>query len=281
MNSQFLTASVNEFISVWALQGNASLSLTTSNGKANVSFNCTLGHPSAPHSLPPFLPSSPPHHQPRHRGPSERERNRERAARHQATMARPASPVTPLPSTAPARPVITPTSALTASVTSSFNTASVASSQTKHCDKIPQIDGHIEDSAKEESIKQDLNFQCNHCEHKTTEETELLQHVKVYHDGLKCDYCKYKNSSKDKIKEHMKKTHKDGWNGPRNSSPVRTCEETHLPTADDPDNIFECYIKQLDQEKIENMSKSDIIQLTAEIARKNALRDESKIAKKE
>ena len=79
----------------------------------------------------------------------------------------------------------------------------------------------------------------------------------------------------------MKKKHKDGWNGPRNSSPVRTCEETHLPTADDPDNIFECYIKQLDQEKIENMSKSDIIQLTAKIARKNALRDESKIAKKE
>ena len=55
----------------------------------------------------------------------------------------------------------------------------------------------------------------------------------------------------------------------------------HLPTADDPDNIFECYIKQLDQERIENMSKSDIIQLTAKIARKNALRDESKIAKKE
>lgn len=165
MNSQFLTASVNEFISVWALQGNASLSLTTSNGEANVSFNCTLGHPSAPHSLPPFLPSSPPHCQPRHRGPSERERNRERAARHQAAMARPASPVTPLPSAAPARPVITPTSTLTASVESSFNTASVASN-----DKIPQIDGHIEDSAKEESIKQDFNFQCDHCEHRTTEQ---------------------------------------------------------------------------------------------------------------
>ena len=107
----------------------------------------------------------------------------------------------------------------------------------------------------------------------------MLQHVKAYHDGFKCDYCKYKNSSKDIIKEHMKKKPKVGRNGPGNSSPVRTSEEAHLPTADDPDNIFDSYIKQLDQEKIENMSKTDIIQVTAEIARKVALRDESKIAK--
>ena len=77
----------------------------------------------------------------------------------------------------------------------------------------------------------------------------------------------------------MKKKHKDGRNGPRSSSTVRTFEEAHLPTADDPDNIFDSYIKQLDQEKIKNMSKTDIIQVTAEIARKVALRDESKIAK--
>ena len=93
--------------------------------------------------------------------------------------------------------------------------------------------------------------------------------------------------SVDIIKEHMKK-HKNGRTrspprGPRNSSPICTFEEemdsAHLPTADDPDNIFDSYINQLDQEKIENMSKTDLINLIAKIALKVALRDASKIAK--
>ena len=86
-NSQFLAASVTEFVTVWALGGNASLNLSTSGGITTVGFNCTLGHPSAPHILPPpqSLPSPPPPPKPRHRGPAERERNRLRAARHQAS----------------------------------------------------------------------------------------------------------------------------------------------------------------------------------------------------
>ena len=56
LNSHFLFASVNEFISAWALGGTASLSLTTSNGQATVGFNCTLGQPGAPHSPPLHLP---------------------------------------------------------------------------------------------------------------------------------------------------------------------------------------------------------------------------------
>ena len=77
-------------------------------------------------------------------------------------------------------------------------TTSVASRQTKPSDHVPQKDGNIEDSAKEESFKQDLNFLCNHCEHKTTDEKQLMQHVKSNHKGFKCDYCKYKTQRKYK-----------------------------------------------------------------------------------
>ena len=86
-NSQFLRASVREFLHFRALGGEATLKLTTSGGEAKVEFNCSLGQPGAHHSLPlvpaPSFPP-PPLRRPRHRGPSEKERNRERAARNQA-----------------------------------------------------------------------------------------------------------------------------------------------------------------------------------------------------
>ena len=72
-NSQFLGASVNEFIQVWALGGDASLNLYTRSGLTTVAFDCTIGQPGAPHSHAPFsapLPSHtspPPPHRPRHR----------------------------------------------------------------------------------------------------------------------------------------------------------------------------------------------------------------------
>ena len=122
-NSHFLTASVNEFLQVWALGGTASLTLTTSNGQATVGFNCTLGLPGAPHSLSPSQPATPPRRQPRHRGPSEIERNRQRAARHQAAMAT-ASTTSSSPVTAS---VATKFLFSTASVTTTSTTASVAS----------------------------------------------------------------------------------------------------------------------------------------------------------
>ena len=100
-NSQFLGASVNEFIQIWALGGDASLNLSTHGGRATVSFNCTIGQPGAPHSLPPsHAPTPPPHpppHRPRHRGQAERDRNRLRAARHQAAQAEATAPVSSIP----------------------------------------------------------------------------------------------------------------------------------------------------------------------------------------
>ena len=100
-NSQFLGASVNEFIQIWALGGDANLNLSTNGGRTTVSFNCTIGPPGAPHFLPPSpapAPAAPPPpHRPRHRGPSEKERNRLRAARHQAAQVEAAAPVSSSP----------------------------------------------------------------------------------------------------------------------------------------------------------------------------------------
>ena len=110
-SSNFLTASVNKFIQVWALGGTAYLNLTTSNGQATVSFNCTLGHPGALHSLPPSVPASPPPRQPRHSGLTELVRNRH----HQAARAM-ASATSPSSVTAPVTPMAM-SQTLTASVT--------------------------------------------------------------------------------------------------------------------------------------------------------------------
>ena len=91
-------ASLTEFISVWATGGEASLNLATNNGVTTVGFNCTLGPPGAPHSLPPSptppSPAFPPPRRPRHRGPAEKEKKLKRAAQHQAAMAKTAAPAT-------------------------------------------------------------------------------------------------------------------------------------------------------------------------------------------
>ena len=76
-------------MTVWAMSGEASLNLSTIGGITTIGFNCTLGKPGAPHFLPPSTPSHPsssPSRKPRHRGPAEKERNRLRAARHQAAQ---------------------------------------------------------------------------------------------------------------------------------------------------------------------------------------------------
>ena len=55
---------------------------------------------------------------------------------------------------------------------------------------------------------------------------------------------------------------------------------SHLPTADDPERLEE-YIKHLDQEQIENMSKQEIAHMIAQLARKLALRNETEKEKVE
>ena len=46
----------------------------------------------------------------------------------------------------------------------------------------------------------------------------------------------------------------------------------HLPTAEDPDDVFQKWMSNLSQEKIENMSEKELIYMNAQLARKSALK---------
>ena len=80
--------SVAEFLGIWAVRGEASLSLKTKDGVTTIAFHHTLsGHPEDPLHQPPAPGGSPPKRRRRRRGPARRERDRQRAARHQAALA--------------------------------------------------------------------------------------------------------------------------------------------------------------------------------------------------
>ena len=80
-NSQFVAASLTEFLSVWSMAGEANLNLFTKGGNLDIQFSLSLGNPGAPFSP---SPPAPPPHKACHRGRAQKERNRARAARHQA-----------------------------------------------------------------------------------------------------------------------------------------------------------------------------------------------------
>ena len=179
-NSQFLGASVNEFIQMWAIGGDATLNLSTSGGLTTVAFNCTIGHPGAPHYLPPssapFSSATTPPHRPRHRGAAEKEKNRQRAAAHQAAQAKATAPV---PSAVPVTiavvaatsndsvkaapstgPVTDPSSAID-SMTSASSTASVVS--------------------KESESSSSLEFKCDQCNFTSHSDKGLKTHTRMKH----------------------------------------------------------------------------------------------------
>ena len=108
-NSQFVTASLAEFISVWNHGGDASLNLTTSDGFIDISFNLRLGQPGATFSN---SPSSTPPKVGRHRGHAQKERDCQRAAGHQATKTGQLAPTTAtaIASTPTTEPVAVPES---------------------------------------------------------------------------------------------------------------------------------------------------------------------------
>ena len=47
----------------------------------------------------------------------------------------------------------------------------------------------------------------------------------------------------------------------------------HLPRADDPDDVFQNWMSNLGQEKIENMSEKEMIHMNAQLARKLVLKN--------
>ena len=208
-NSQFLGASVREFIHFWALGGEASLKLTTSGGEAKVEFNCTLGQPGAPHCLPPVPAPSfpqPPPRRPRHRGPLEKERNRQRAARHQAAKATtsPASPSSP--STAAPGPV----------------TASVAPPPALTPPVIPPNPSPPNPSValEEPSPTVEPLSKCDLCDYESTTKHGLSVHIGRAHKGTKksqllCDETfKCPSCLKLFVSEHNLWFHIYGYGGP-------------------------------------------------------------------
>ena len=97
--------SVAEFLGIWAVRGEATLSLKTKGGVTTIAFSHSLsGHPEDPLHPPP-VPSGLPQQRCRRRrsGPARRERDRQRAARHQAAQAG-APPASPPPAASPAAP---------------------------------------------------------------------------------------------------------------------------------------------------------------------------------
>ena len=176
-NSQFLGASVNEFIQIWALGGDATLNLTTSGGLTKVAFNCTLGEPSAPHSIPPSpAPCTPLHpnpHRPRHRGPAQREKNRQRAVRHQAARLEATAPVSSAVS-APA----------TASMTTKSTSSTVAVDSTTVVSSTPSTNSELsKDTEVSERSGGDTSpdFKCDQCDYSNIGEKGLRQHKRMKH----------------------------------------------------------------------------------------------------
>ena len=83
--------SLAELLCIWVLRGEASLSLNTKDGVTTIAFTHSLsGHPEDPFHPPP-APSGPSpqccRRRRRRRGPARRERDRKRAAGHQAAQA--------------------------------------------------------------------------------------------------------------------------------------------------------------------------------------------------
>ena len=222
LNSQFVIASVNEFITVWALGGSASLSLTTKDGQATVEFNCTLGKPDAPHSLPVSLPSPPPRRQPRHRGPAEKER---------ATCCPP-----------PGCQSHSQRGLLSCHCSSDPSLSIIHWSSARACpgpaEQVQEQQEILLEQEQQEILLDTSVSNTVMAEDAETETpnkeiyTEVIPQLDdpaepQFSDQLQviCDYCDYKNYSKDIMKEHMKK-HKNHRTRspprrPRRSSPPR------------------------------------------------------------
>ena len=171
-NAQFLAASVTEFMTVWSMSGEASLNLSTIGGITTIGFNCTLGKPGAPHLLPPSTPSHPsssPSRKPRHRGPAEKERNRLRAARHQAAQTAgnassdpdKSSPLDTSESITSPTPVPVP----------------VTDSSEVNIDLVEQTDSE----KTFENVPICLEFSCDLCNYKNATEKGLRQHTRMKH----------------------------------------------------------------------------------------------------
>ena len=127
-NSQFVAASLTEFLSVWSMNGEANLNLATKGGNLDIQFSLSLGNPGAPFSP---SPPAPPPYKARHRGPAQKERNRARAARHQAAKTAELSVSSIDPATASVTdPETTTISSVTAETTAAVSVTAASTTST-------------------------------------------------------------------------------------------------------------------------------------------------------
>ena len=157
---------------MWAFGGDATLNLSTSGGLTTVAFNCTIGHPGAPHYLPPssapFSSATTPPHRPRHRGAAEKEKNRQRAAAHQAAQAKATAPV---PSLVP----------VTISVKAATSTDSVKAASST-IDPMTSASSTASVVTKEsESSLSSLDFKCDQCNFTSNSDKGLKTHTRMKH----------------------------------------------------------------------------------------------------
>ena len=190
-NSHFVIATLSEFMRVWDLGEDASLHLETAKGHVTMAFTCKLGPPSAPHPNPTFPPPPAPAAKPRHRGPAQREKNRQRAALYQATKvaqkaAAPATTSSSLPSPTSASVVSTTLSLITAPVITGSTTSPVTTSVPVVASS-PSLITHATDSASsEEAVVQkdaveSLLYSCCFCKLSNKTSRALRMHKELCH----------------------------------------------------------------------------------------------------
>jgi hypothetical protein len=128
--------------------------------------------------------------------------------------------------------------------------------------------------------------------------TEKVLNVKNASLIYKCNECSYQTNSEKVLRQHKKKKHKvilaggadeqieqvDGNTSLPLDSYTNISTETksenkiedglaHLPSLDDPDDVIEKYIKQLDCYKISDMTENEMKHMNALLAQKVAFRD--------
>lgn len=228
VNSHFVGASLTEFLSVWSLGGEADLSLTTKDGSLKMSFNLSLGNPGAPFPLPHAPPPSapPPFHppsKPRYRGPAAKERNRQRAARHQAARTEvPVSTTAPEVTNTTAAVMSSPsTSSATDSVEVSpvtapvfkcdvceFKTTTEKGVKThkghKHKEQLRDGEGNI---SLELSILNQVREE--ESDSSPLANSTLLSELEEVHISLQCDECDWKCENEINLNEHKTNVHSD------------------------------------------------------------------------
>ena len=246
-NSQFVVASVQEFMTVWAMGGDASLNLTTNNGLATVSFTCHLGHPGAPNSPPSSsTPSTSSSRHPRHRGPTEKERNRQRAAHHQAART---TAIAPVSESSPSEPVAT----APVMIASPPSTASVTISPT------------VVES----------NFKCDLCDFETTTQKGLntnrghkhrAEQLREEEQNISLDLS-LTSEDRDDSFPAANSTIKDPMEEEGSRVRAHAAIETTKADAAKIENI-DAHIQQIDPVKLRNMTEKELSDLKAEICRK-------------